>query len=307
MVITIKSIFPSNESEINLVKFIGRYQYLLSKDAMYLFDDTYHLKRITNLVKNGIIRRYKKYLVLAEDGYNFMKILGQPTVPLVYQEKYANRLKYISHLAAIYYKSKFITFTPSFNIKDKTAYTETSRKYIGILKIFGTTYLTYHISKEQTQKYINSVIYDIQKETKYKNIIVLVNDIKRIDLRDFAFGLNSVIICEDTDEGLQKLKYLNQVNWNNIINSIYGQTMYLSKFNFCDYSDNSEKYITTFYLLDTEKINRIDTFIKNNPQNEADIICPESIIRFLGQELPTANYKLVNIDDYIEKEIKIYD
>ena len=44
----------------------------------------------------------------------------------------------MSHLAALYNKNEHITFTPSFEIKDKTAFTESSRKYIGILKIFGT-------------------------------------------------------------------------------------------------------------------------------------------------------------------------
>lgn len=306
MVIEIKSIFPSNENEINLVRFIGRYQYLASKDAGYFFNDTYYPKRITKLIKNGIIRRYKKYLVLADDGYNFMKILGQHTVPLVYQKKYANRLQYMSHLGALNNNNKYITFTPSFEIKDKTAFTESSRKYIGILKIFGTSYLTYHISKEHTQKYINSVIYDLQKETKHKNIIVLIDDIKRLELREFAFGLNSVIICEDNDEKLQMLKYLHQINWPQIMQKLYSN-VYLSEYNFCDYTDNRDKYISYFYFLDTEKINRIDTFLRNNKPKQADIICDENIVRFLGQELPTANYKIINLDEFIEKDIKIYD
>lgn len=304
--IKIKSIFPNNENEINLVKFIGRYQYLSSKDTEYFFNDTYYPKRITKLIKNGIIRRYKKYLVLADDGYNFMKILGQHTVPLVYQKKYADRLKFISHLAALYNQNEYVTFTPSFEIKDKTAFTESSRKYVGILKIFGTNYLTYHISKEHTQKYINSVIYDLQKEIKHKNIIVLIDDIKRIELKDFAFGFNSVLISEDNDEKLQTLKYLHQINWSKIIQRLYNN-VHLSEYNFCDYTDNRNKYISYFYFLDTEKISRIDNFLRNNKPKQADIICDESIVRFLGQELPTANYKIINLDEFIEKDIKVYD
>ena len=65
-------------------------------------------------------------------------------------------------------------------------------------------YITFQ--KEHTQKYINSVIYDLQKETKYKNIIVLIDDLKRIEFRNYVFGFNSLIICEDTDEQLEKLK-----------------------------------------------------------------------------------------------------
>ena len=80
-----------------------------------------------------------------------MKALGQKTTPLRYEKKYTDRLKFISHLAALYNKDKYIDFIPSIEMKDKSKFTETSRKYIGILKIFGTNYLTYHISKEHTQ------------------------------------------------------------------------------------------------------------------------------------------------------------
>lgn len=302
----IKSIFPKNENEIEMIKFISRFQYLSAKDTEYFFNDTYYPKRIRSLIKKNIIRRYNKYLVLAENGQYFMKALGQKTMPLRYEKKYTDRLKFISHLAAIYNKDEYIEFTPSLEMKDKNRFTETSRKYIGILKIFGTNYLTYHISEEHTQKYINSVMYDLQKETGHKNILVLINDIKRIDLSNFVFGFNSLIICKDTDEHLQKLKYIQQINWPKIVQNLY-KDVHISEYNFCDYTNNKDKYITTFYLIDTEKINRVNMFLKNNEGKKADIICDESIIRNLGQELPLANYKLVNLSDFIDKNIKIYD
>ena len=302
----IKSIFPKNENEIEMVKFIGRFQYLSVKDAEYFFYDTYYPKRIRNLIQKNIIRRYNKYLVLAENGQYFMKVLGQKTNPLRYEKKYTDRLKFISHLAAMYNKDEYIEFIPSLEMKDKNKFTETSRKYIGILKIFGTNYLTYHISKEHTQKYVNAVMYDLQKETGHKNILVLIDDIKRIELSNFMFGFNSLIICEDTDEQLQKLKYIQQINWPKIIQDLY-KDVHISEYNFCDYTNNKDKYITTFYLIDTEKINRVNMFLKNNEGKQADIICDESIIRNLGQELPLANYKLVNLSDFIDKNIRIYD
>lgn len=303
----IKSIFPKNENEIELVKFIGRYQYLSSKDAKYFFNDTYYPKRIAKLIKNSILRRYKKYLVLAENGQYFMKIVGQKTTQLRYDKKYTDRLKFISHLAAIYNKDTKISFTPSFEIKDRTVFTESSRKFIGILNIFGTNYLTYHISEEHTEKYIRAVIFDLQKETMYKNILILVNDINRLNLRDFVFGFNSVIVCEDSDEELEKLKYIHQVNWPKIIQDLYKNSVHIAEYNFCDYTNNKDKYITTFYLLDTEKINRIDIFLKSNNDKQIDIICSDKIVRFLGSELPLANYKLINMSDFIEKDIRVYD
>jgi len=59
--------------------------------------------------------------------------------------------------------------------------------------------------------------------------------------------------------------------------------------------------------IDTEKINRINVFLTANKNKQADIICDESIIRRLGQELPLANYKLVDLSDFIDKDIRIYD
>ena len=182
----------------------------------YFFNTTYYPKRIAKLIQNNILRRYKKFLVLGEDGYNFMKILGIETNKLRYQEKYANRLKFMSYLVLIL-KHSNATFISSFQQKNKTAFTESSRKYIGILNILGAKYLTYYISSSHTDKYLKSVMYDLQKELKYKNIVILIDDISRIDFLKFSFGFNSVIICGDTDESLEKLKYLQQINWNKAI------------------------------------------------------------------------------------------
>lgn len=305
-VVKIKSIFPTDKNEIDLVKFINTYQYLSPKDLPYFFNTTYYPKRIAKLIQNNILRRYKKFLVLGEDGYNFMKILGVETNKLRYQEKYANRLKFMSHLAAIF-KHSNATFIPSFQIKDKTAFTESSRKYIGILNIFGTKYLTYHISNSHTDKYLNSVIYDLQKELKYKNVVILIDDISRIDFLKFSFGLNSVIICEDTDESLKKLKYLQQINWLKILNISFKENLALSELNFCDYTDHKNLYVSNFYFIDTEKINRISTFIQNNINKKVDIVCPESIVKYIKNELNTCNFHLIDIDNFIEKEINFYE
>ena len=72
-------------------------------------------------------------------------------------------------------------------------------------------YLAYYISSNRDNKYIKSVIYDIQKERKYKNIIVFVNDIKRININDFAFGYNQVLIIEDTELNREFLKTLHSI------------------------------------------------------------------------------------------------
>lgn len=152
-----------------------------------------------------------------------------------------------------------------------------------------------------------SIIYDIQKEKKFKNIIVLVNDINRINLNDFAFGVNEVLIIEDNKKNREKLKYLHSINWSKIINDNFRNRLFFSEYNFCDYTDYKNKYVSTFYYLDTEKINRIKYFLRENKNKNAHIICNSELETEIKKELPNANYIVVELEDYIDKERNVYD
>ena len=76
-----------------------------------------------------------------------------------------------------------------------------------------------------------------------------------------------------------------------------------------NYENNARRNFKIILIIVSprEKINRINVFLTANKNKQADIICDESIIRNLGQELPIANYKLVNLSDFIDKNIRIYD
>lgn len=152
-----------------------------------------------------------------------------------------------------------------------------------------------------------SVIYDIQKEKNFKNIIVLVSDINKINLSEFAFGVNEVLVIEDNKENREKLKYLHSINWLNSINDKLKNKCFFSEYNFCDYTDNKNKYISTFYFLDTEKINRIKYFLRENKNKKAYIICNTELENKLKKELPEVNYVLIDLEDYIDKEKNVYD
>ena len=214
---------------------------------------------------------------------------------------------YISNLGAYFNKSKTINFIPSYDMKDKEIFTIKARRFIGILEINGTDYLTYHISKEHDKRYINSVIYDIQKEKKYKNIIILVNDPNRIKVNDFSFGMNRVLIIEDNEKNRDKLNNLHSIRWLDVINETYKDNIFLAEYNFCDYTDYKNKYIALFYFLDTEKITRIQYFLRENKNKNADIVCSKEIEQTIKQEIPNAHYIIVNLDKYIDKERNIYD
>ncbi len=300
--------FTNNDEEISLIKFIAKYQYLSVNDVKYFFDtQKYYKKRITNLVKKKYLRRIKATLVLDELGIEYIKLFNLEYTPLNRNKKYYSRLLYISNLGAFFNKAKTVKFTPSFCIKDKEMFTIKARRFVGILEINRFDYLTYHISEEHDNRYLTSVIYDIQKEKKYKNIIVLINDKNRANINDFSFGMNSVLLIEDNEKNREKLKYLHSVNCAKIIQEKYKNKMFISEYNFCDYTDYKNKYINMFYFLDTEKINRIKYFLRENEDKNVDIVCSKDLEDELKKELPNCNYCVVDLEEYIDKERNIYD
>ena len=294
--------FPNNDEEISLIKFLAKFQYLNISDSKCFFaSKRYYRNRISNLISKKFIKKVKSKLVLDELGIEYAQLFNFEYNKRNRNKKYLSRLLYLSHLAVFYYNCNLVTFTPSFDIKDKNIYTITSRRFIGILDINGFDYLTYYISKKHDNRYINSVIYDIQKEKNYRNIIVLINDIKRININDFIFGTNRVLIIEDNIENLEHLKYLHSINWSNLIKNYYKREMFLSEYNFCDFTDYKNKYISNFYFLDTEKINRIKYFLRENKDKTEDIICNDKVQTILKEQLPNAHYIVADIEKYIDK------
>lgn len=299
--------FPNGDEEIDLIKFISQYQYLNINDAKYFFKTIdYYKKRIRHLVNKKFIKRSKSCLILDELGIEYAKLLGFNYNPINKNAKYKIRLLNLSNIGAFYHNCKTVKFTPSFTVKNKQTFTITGRRFIGVFDINGIEYLGYQIREEHDEKYVKTVMYDIQKENKYKNIIILVNDIKRINLSDFCFGINQVIVLQDTVENREKLKYLNSINWYKIINEFYKSTAYLSEYNFCDYTDYKSKYISYFYFLDTEKINRIKYFLRENKHKNIDIICDNTQKVELIKEFPNAKYIILSLEKYIDKERNYY-
>lgn len=300
--------FPNGNEEIELIKFIAKYQYLNVTDSKYFFSSKkYYKNRISNLISKRFLKKVKLNLVLDELGSEYAKLFNFEYSTRNRNKKYLPRLLYISNLGAFYHSCNTVNFTPSFALKDKEMFTVTARRFIGLLNINGIDYLTYYISKGHDTRYINSVIYDIQKEKKYQNIIILVNDITRININDFAFGLNQVLILEDNEDNREKLKYLHSINKKRIIEHVYKNPMFLSEYNFCDYTDHKVKYTSIFYFFDTEKVTSIKYFLRENKNKTADIICSNELANELKKELPNAHYITINLEEYIDKERTVYD
>ena len=300
--------FPNGDEEISLIKFIAKFQYLNVADAKYFFSTKrYYKYRVQSLIAKKFLKKVKLHLILDELGIEYAKLFNFEYTRRNRNQNYVSRLSQISNLAAFYNKSDLVTFTPSFSIKDKEMFTVTARKFIGILEINGFEYLTYKITNEHDNRYFKSVIYDIQKERKYKNIIVLVDNLSMININDFAFGMNRVLMIEDNTQNREKLKYLHSINWSEIINKYYRNKAVLSEYNFCDYTDYRHTYISYLYFLDTEKITRIKQFLRENKNKSTDIICNSELAKEIKKLIPKANYIIVDLEEYTDKERNYYD
>ncbi len=301
------SYFPINNDEISLIKFIAKYQYLNVKDAKYFFNSSrYYRNRIKNLIDKKFLRKIKWTLVLGQSGIQYVELSNFEYNKLNKNQNYRERLLHLSNIGALYYNCNTVSFVPSFAIKDKEVFTTTGRRFIGLLNINGFEYLTYQILEEHDNKYIESVAYDIQKEMNYKDFIILINDINRINLDDFAFGKNKVLVIEDNENNREKLKYLHSIRWNELIDE-YFTDVHLSEYTFCEYSNNKDKYINAFYFIDIEKIVRFKYFINESSTKRAYIVCDMKLEEDLRKELPNANYCVVNMEKYIDKKKRVFE
>ena len=299
--------FPNGDEEKELIKFVAQYQYLNVNDEKYFFSSRkYYKERIKKLIDKKYLRRNKLNLVLGTWGKEYAKSFEWVYNKTNTNQKYKERLIRLSHLGAFYHNCETVKFTPSFAVKDKESFTIIGRRYMGVLNYEGIKYLAYQITKDHNRQYISSLLFDIQKEVQHTNFVVLVHDMKVKDKYDFGFGHNHMLIVEDTEENREKLKYIHRIRWLDIIKDYYDGKVYMSSYNFCDYMDYDKKFVSTFYMYDQEKVNRIRGFLDVNENRQADIICSSELVGKLRKEIPEANYCIVNFEKYIRKHIRYY-
>ena len=82
----------------------------------------------------------------------------------------------------------------------------------GKMNINGIYYLVYYVPKKCDKRYMASVIYDMEKESKYKNFIILTEDMQNVKMNDLVFGKNQVLVLQDNECNREKLKYLYSVD-----------------------------------------------------------------------------------------------
>lgn len=257
--------------------FLARYKLMYGSDCKMVYNTKdYHRKRLKVLEQEKYIRRVNRlYIKLDVKGTKMVKDFGYDYSFNCRKKEYIDRLNEIAKVAALTINSN-IEFVASWDLKDSNIYTQTSRKYLGKIKYQNKESLVYYISKEKQISYISQTINDIQKIMNYKNILIFIENMNIFNGKQrFVFGKDSTLLINPTKFNLNLLKKLEKVDFYEIVKKIYSnKEILLSNWIKAEYMTNNREYIVVMPFIDTEKLNKLGMFYKNNPNvnRKIDII-----------------------------------
>lgn len=253
--------------------FLGKYKMMLGADCKMIYKTKdYHRKRLKVLEKEKYIRRVNTlYIKLDDKGTRMVKEFGYDYSFSCRKKAYLDRLNEIARIAALTLDSN-IDFVASWNLKDGSIFTQTSRKYLGKLTYQGKESITYYISKDKQLAYISQIINDIQKIVEYKDIIIFIENMKILNNQRFIFGKESTIIIKSTCQNIAIMRKLDEIDFYTIIKQIYQNTeILLSNWKKADYMTEDRIYIIVMPFIDTEKLHGLNIFYKNNQKTDRKI------------------------------------
>jgi len=262
----------------------------------------YHRKRLKVLEKNKYIRRVNRICIkLDVEGTKLVKQFGYDYSFLCRKKVYVERLHEVAKIAALTINST-MEFVASWDIKDKSIYTETSRKYIGELKYIGKKYITYYISKNREQIYIGQIKNDIYKLSENKNVIIFMEDLEFLNSNGrFVFGNESTMIIDPTKKNLDIMRFLEEIDIYMIIKQIYTESeILLSNWKKANYMTEDRTYIVVMPFIDTERIKGLEHFFRNNQNTnrKVELITLKENIEIIEVVLKD-KVKIIELDSWL--------
>ncbi len=192
-------------------------------------------------------------------------MFGTSYIKNMNNQSFMERLKNIASIATITISSN-IDFIPSWDIKDKYQYTESSRRFIGKLIISGDEILCYYISNKKEQLYIKQMLFDINKSIKYDDIIIFVENLDVIceKFHNLSFGKQNTYIILNNEKNREIIKHYKNINLHDVIENMYKQEVLISNWNKADYLLEDGTYIVCMPFINTEKISRLNWYMQEN-------------------------------------------
>ena len=117
----------------------------------------------------------------------------------------------------------------------------------------------------------------------------------------FVFGKDSTLLINPTKFNLNLLKKLEKVDFYEIVKKIYSnKEILLSNWIKAEYMTNNREYIVVMPFIDTEKLNKLGMFYKNNPNvnRKIDIITLKENKEKIC-EILTNKVNIVELDNWL--------
>lgn len=254
------------KEDLKVLKFLSKYKILKVEDATLIYHTKrYYRDRVNKLISKEYVKRYKSYIILDKNGRKVLGEVGQGYIKNIKNEAYMERLKAIASIATLSIDSN-IKFEPSWLIKEKDIYTETARRYIGKIIIEGIEYLSYYISKKKEDIYIKQLLFDINKSFNYENIIIFVEGLDVINSKysNLSFGKEKTIVILNDNYNKELIKKYTDINWHEVLEEIYKKEILISDWDKADYLLDENKYIIEMLFINTEKIEKLKWYYKEN-------------------------------------------
>lgn len=263
--------------DIQLISFLGKYKIMLAVDSKKIYNSkSYYLKRLKVLQKEGYIKRDKYYYIKLDiKGKELVKKLGYRYNENCRNKEYKERIKNISKIATITINSN-AEFIPSWELKNKDIYTETARRYIGEGRYKNKKYLVYYIDKTRDFMYERQIIGDIKKTAYYKDIVIFLDSLNRLNKKNYYFmlGKDNIYIINDNKHSLEYIDKLINIDFYEILSNLYKKELLLSSWLEADYMIDNGKFIIIMPFINVEKLHRINIIFRNdkNHNKEIDLI-----------------------------------
>ena len=287
------------EKDIEVLMFLGRYKMMLGTDCRRIYKSKdYYRKRLKVLEKEKYIRRINRiYIKLDDKGTRLVKKFGYDYSYNCRKKTYISRLNEIAKIAGLTIDTNF-DFVASWDMKDKSIFTQMSRKYLGKLKCEGKEIIVYYISKEKEIIYISQIINDIQKLIEHKNIIIFIENMDIVNRkRKFVFGNESTIIIRPTLQNLSIIRKITKTDLYEVLKNIYtNKEILLSNWENAQYMTNEKNYIVLMPFIDTEKLYKLTMYDDGN--KKIDIITLKENKEKI-KEILTNNVNIIEIDDWL--------
>jgi len=255
-----------NDKDLEVLKFLFKYKMLKIIDASLIYKTKkYYRLRINKLIDYGYVKRYKNYIILDTNGRNELGILGTSYLKNIKNEPYMERLRNIASIATITINSN-IEFIPSWDIKDKNKYTESSRKYIGSMIIEDNEYLVYYLTANKQHIFIKQLMFDINKAINNDNIIIFVDNYDCLceKYSNLSFGKENINIILNNNSSKELIKSYEKIDIHEILQRLYMQEVLISDWEISDYMLIDNTYIVNMLFINTEKITRINWYYLEN-------------------------------------------